>query len=174
MNKKDLILPILAIGLVLAFVSVSAAVILSRGKSKKWIARKMKIGALLLTLSAVSCNGGGEVTCYDTAETNAMWINPNTQAGIEINPDTGNMVNGHITTIHGEDFSFCIADSAGKKWQTGSIQVDSLKAYSSTFKIALDTGLKAGKYLLKLYDAKAGSQDTLEPKREFNLVIKNE
>lgn len=174
MNKKEIIVPMMAIGLGLAFAAVSLAVVLSRGKSKKWIARKMKLGGLLLTLTAASCNGGGgEVTCYETAEINSMWINPTNQNGIEVKLDTGNILIGNISTIEGKDFSFQVSDSTGKSFQKGIILVDSLTSYSSTFKIELGKEIKPGKYVLKLYAAKTESQDTMQTKREFQLIIKD-
>jgi len=55
MNKKEFLIPFIFIGLSSAFLFISAMVYFSDGKSKKWVARKMKIGGLLLTLSFFSC-----------------------------------------------------------------------------------------------------------------------
>lgn len=170
-----MLIPFLAVLLGMAFAIVSLIVFFSNGKSKKWIARKIKIGGLLLSLTAASCNpGGGEVTCYEVAEINSMWINPSSQNGIEVKLDTGNVLNGLISTIEGEDFSFQVADSAGNKFQQGTIRIDSINSYSSNFRIELDKNLKQGKYQLKLYTAGAKSQDSINPKRQYNLIIKNE
>ena len=176
MNKKELFIPFIAIGLGLAFALISLAVIISNGKSKKWIARKMKIGGLLLTLTAASCNGGGSevVTCYETTEINSMWINPTNQNGIEVKLDTGNVLNGTISTIEGNDFSFLVSDSTGKKFQKGMILIDSDTRYTSNFKIELGKDLKPGKYQLKLFASKVESQDTMKARREFQLIIKND
>jgi hypothetical protein len=57
MSKKELIFPFLAIGFVIAFITISTLVFLSQGKSKKWIALKMKTGALLLGLTATVNTG---------------------------------------------------------------------------------------------------------------------
>ena len=59
MNKKEIVIPLMVIGLTLLFAGICVAVFLTNGKSKKWVARKMKIGGMLLTLTAASCNGGG-------------------------------------------------------------------------------------------------------------------
>jgi hypothetical protein len=175
MNKKELFIPFLAIGLGLAFAFVSCAVFLSNGKSKKWIARKIKVGGLLLTITAISCNGSQQVTCYDVAETNSMWINNTSQNGIEIRLDTGNVLNGTISTKQGNDFSFQVSDSAGTKFQKGMIKLEKdTVSYSEKFKLELDKNLKPGNYLLKLFAAKPESQDTIDPKRNFSLIIKNE
>ncbi len=70
MYKEELIAPFLLIGLGLAFSIVCFAVFLTNGKSKKWIARKMKIGGLLLTISLFSCSENRNqavliTSCYD-------------------------------------------------------------------------------------------------------------
>jgi hypothetical protein len=176
MNKKEFIAPVLIIGLSFLFAVICITVFFSNGKSKKWIARKMKIGGLLLTLTAVSCNGGGgEVNCYDVAETNAMWINNTSQNGIEVKLDTGNMLNGTISTVEGKDFSFLISDSTGKKFQKGQIVlIKDTAGYSENFNIELAKSLKPGKYKLMLYASKIENQDSIGPKRNFNLMIKNE
>jgi hypothetical protein len=175
MNKKEIIIPFVAIGLALAFVLVSLAVFMSNGKSKKWIARKIKIGALLLTLTAASCTGGGgEVTCYEVAEINGMYINPTSNEGIEIRLDTGNTIIGNISSIEGKDFSFQISDSLGTKFQKGILLFDNDSVeYSKDFKVELSKDLKPGKYSLKLFDKAIEKQDSVEPKRSFNLIIEN-
>ncbi len=175
MNKKETFVPFLVIGLSMLFAFISIAVFLTNGKSKKWIARKMKIGGLLLTLTAASCNwGGGRVTCYDVAEINAMWINNTSANGIELNLDTGNVLNGTISSIQGKDFSFSVSDSLGRKYQKGSILFDSLTNFTENFKIALDKSLKPGKYTIKLFTTSQAGQDTIQPKREFDLIVKSE
>jgi hypothetical protein len=176
MNKKEILVPFIVLALTLLFLGVCVIAFLANGKSKKWIARKMKIGGLLLTLTAVSCNGGGgEVTCYDVAETNAMWINNTSQNGIEVKLDTGNILNGTISTVEGKDFSFLISDSSGTKFQKGQIVlIKDTTGYSENFKIELAKNLKPGKYKLMLYASKAERQDSVGFKRNFNLMIKNE
>jgi hypothetical protein len=176
MNKKELITPFFVAALSLLFVAICFAIYLTDGKSKKWITRKMRIGGLLLTLTAASCNGGGgQVTCYEMAEINAMWINPTSQNAIEVKLDTGNVINGFISTIQGKDFSFLVSDSAGAKYQKGIIALskDSI-GNSIDFKIELDKNLKPGKYMLMLYATGVKGQDTVGSKREFDLVVKNE
>ena len=175
MIKKEIITPFLVIGLGLAFTIVTFAVFLSNGKSKKWVTRKMKIGGILLTLTAASCNGGGgEVNCYDVAEINSMYLTNNSVYGIELKLDTNNILKGVISTVHGKDFSFLVSDSTGKKFQKGLIILDTASNYTKGIKIELDKSLKAGKYKIKLYDAAISSQDTIRPKREFSLTIKQE
>jgi len=64
MSRKNILYALL-IFIGLAFVVVSVMVYFTKGKSKSWIAYKMKIGALLLTLTTISegCRVR-QATCY--------------------------------------------------------------------------------------------------------------
>ncbi len=105
MNKKEIIVSILVVGLTVLFAAVTLAVFLTKGKSKKWIAHKMKLGGLLLTLTAVSCNGGGEeAMCYSTVATNSFSMHSNSENGIEINLDTNNILKGSIYECINSEF----------------------------------------------------------------------
>lgn len=176
MNKKELLTPFIIAALSLLFVAICFMVILTKGKSKLWLAHKLKIGGILLSLSIWSCTGGhGRVTCYDVAAPNSMWINPNSKDGIEIKLDTGNILYGSIVSIQGKDFSFLVTDSTLAKFQRGIISVDEKpENYSKSLKIELDKNIKPGTYILKLFTAKPESQDTIRANREFKLIIKNE
>ncbi len=175
MNKKEIITPILAIGLGLAFAIVSFAVFISKGKSKKWVARKMKIGGLLLTLTFTACDQLVR-TCYDMpAPPNTITIYPNTQNGIELMLDTGNVITGIINEWQGENFSFNIENTNNQIVQSDLlIPIDGkFDNYTEEFKIEIDTNLITGTYLLKLYDVDIAIQANTIPKQEINLLIKN-
>ncbi len=176
MNKKEAIIPFAFLALSLLFIAVSLMVYLSKGKSKKWIARKMKIGGLLLTMTAVSCNGGGNVKCYDTAPFNYMSLNNDGEKGIEINTDTSNILQGHISGRHGNDFSFSINDKSGKAILKDIVlPVDiAFDSEYEDFKIYINRNLEEGKYQIKLYASKPESQDTVQPQNEYKLMIKHE
>ncbi|MDF1550453.1 MAG: hypothetical protein P1P88_21710 [Bacteroidales bacterium] len=177
MNKKEIVVPLLVIGLTILFAGICAAVFLSNGKSKKWISRKMKIGGLLLTLTAASCNGGGgEVMCYETVATNSIWIEGTGQNGIEIKLDTSNVLSGQISGLDGTDFSFKISDSENKPLQRGNLIPNDGKfdQFYEAFKIELDKNLQPGNYLLDIFAAKIAAQDTVLAQNHLNLSIKNE
>src|SRR5512137_794435 len=114
MTKKEYLVTIAIIALTAVFALVPVMVYLSNGKSKKWIARKMKIGGLLLTLTAVSCNSGRQATCYDTEALNFMSLKNAMENKLEINLDTGNILLGHILGRRSNEFSFSIADKTGR------------------------------------------------------------
>ncbi len=69
MTKKEIILPITVLGLTLLFACICVAVFLTNGKSAKWVSRKMKIGGLLLSLTAIVQTGCHRNTlCYKFAD----------------------------------------------------------------------------------------------------------
>ncbi len=134
----------------------------------------MRIGGILLTITAYSCNNTTEVKCYDTAANNYMGITNEYGTEVEVNTDTGNVLLGYITGRNGKEFSFSIKDTQGKTLQKEFVlPVDSaFDTNNEDFKIVIDKNLKAGKYKLKLYATSPEKQDTVAPNNEFKLVIK--
>lgn len=175
MNKREITIPILVILLTLLFAVISVAVFLTNGKSEKWVARKMKIGALLLTLNSVSSCEPFITTCYDMPPPpNTMWVNGLTENGIELNTDTSHIIFGTIEERQSEDFSFAVYTDENIKFQADTIiSVDGkFDNYSEEFKIELDTNILPGNYALKLYDVSMDKQGESYPRQEYNLVIK--
>lgn len=175
MDKKDFYGPFVIVALSIAFAAVSLAVFLSKGKSPKWIARKMKIGALLLTFTSAACNNGGQVSCYDTVAPNTIWLEAQGQKGIELNIDSSSVLTGSISSVQGKDFSFALVNNQNKKVQTGQlIPTDgNFDAFDEKFKLEIDKNTFTGLYLLKIYSATVAAQDTTYPKFQVNLNVKS-
>lgn len=181
MSKKELIVPILAATVSLLFTITCLAVFFTKGKSKKWIARKMKIGGLLLSLTVVSCNKGADggdpiPICYDVIAYNTMVVQTNDLNQLEINLDTGNIITGNIFAVLGDDFSFSLNDDNETKLQSGPLSAldGAFDENEEEFEIILNQNLNSGDYLLNLYDVSVDDQDISTPKRQINLIIKNE
>jgi hypothetical protein len=69
MNKKEVLTPFILGLIALGFAYVCVMVFLLKGKSAKWISRKMKIGGLLLSFSAVVQSGcRTNQLCYKFAD----------------------------------------------------------------------------------------------------------
>lgn len=179
MNKRELILPILVIGLAILFATTCVAVVLSNGKSKKWLARKMKLGALLLTLTAASCNGGNDddmVTCYVEPMANDFEIENVTNDTVNVKLYSKNVLEGTIYNIQGENFSYALFDSENKNASTGRIMISDGKIDKNreSFNLPLDKTLRPGYYTLKLYSSGIDGQDADYPQRTYVLDIKIE
>jgi len=175
MNKKELITPFAIAALSLIFVAVCFMVFVSGGKSKKWIAHKMKIGGILLSLSAIS-TGTGCITCYDMPEPLEITINGSNGYDIEIDLDTGNVISGTLYMKNMKDFSFNITDFDELEKQSGQLISSDGEFGQQTelFTLELDKTLAAGNYSLKIFDCKADLQENTYPFKQFYLKIKNE
>ena len=151
----------------------------TKGKSKKWITRKMKIGGALLALTALTtCNGGGEnvVTCYVQPEPNSIWILEVKGDSITVDLDTGRVLNGQISMREAGEFSFAIKNSSYQKIQVGEISASdgTFDEKNEEFQIKLNENIESGNYTLGLFDVKTDMQDSIMRIREFKLNIKNE
>jgi|GEM_PF-1822951 len=82
MSKKNIVYAFL-IFIGLAFVVVSIMVYFTKGRSKSWIAYKMKIGALLLTITAIGdgCRVEHAMCYYKIPESDTKEINAGVAAG---------------------------------------------------------------------------------------------
>ncbi len=182
MNKNEILIPIFIVLLSVVFAMVSLVVILTSGKSKFWVSKKMKIGAVLLTLSAVvSCNnaGNGTVTCYDMPEPNNMWIeNADYQTNtINLNLDTSNELSGSIFSRVADKYSFVIKDTIDNRLQIDNISAldGNFDGESEQFKINIDKKIPSGIYVLELYSFDKSEQDSNSYyQNQFNLNIINE
>ncbi len=177
MTKKEIILPLTVLGLTLVFAGICAAVFLSNGKSKKWVARKMKIGGLLLTLTAASCNGGGgEVMCYETVAVNNIWMENQGEKGIEIMLDTGNVLTGHLTGAQDSVYSFRVSNKNNQIFQKGELLAKdgNFDQMDEVFNINLDETLSTGDYLLEMFPTGVETQDSSHIISQVNLMIIND
>lgn len=176
MNKKEILIPFVIFGLTILFAGICIGVYISNGKSKKWVARKMKIGGMLLSLTSVSV-GNGCVTCYDMpSEGNIIQFDNVNGYELAIKLDTGNVITGTIYERRASDFSFSIEDSLEQKFQSGPIlPIDGkFDNYEEQIKIELDRNLAAGKYFLKVFATDTLKQANSYPINGFSIIISNE
>ncbi len=176
MNKKDFLVPVLAIGLSLAFVFVSLLVFLSGGKSGFWISKKLKIGALLLSLTAIANQACDRTNCYDPAPVNTFDMdNADYSRVIKVNLKDSNKLTGILYGREGIDFSFNVMDSLNTSiFQTGKVlPVDgSFDSDREDVVIELDENLVTDTYRLNLYDQNTTDKDALASL--YYLEIQNE
>jgi hypothetical protein len=175
MNKKELITPFLVAALSLLFVAICFMVFISGGKSKKWVSRKIKIGGILLSLSAIS-SGTGCISCYDAPSPDYINFIGSDNYSVNIDLDTGNVLSGTIRYPDSKIFSFSISDTTAQQKQTGSlIPIDgAFGSPSETFRLEIDNNLQEGNYQLSIYSCVAEEQNTKHPLQNFTLSVKNE
>jgi hypothetical protein len=175
MDKKNITAVIMIIGLGALFTIACTGLFLTKGKSKFWTSKKMRIGAAILTLTAVAQSCEPIRTCYEPAQPeNMMYLNPQPDT---VDLDNANELHGYIDNRISAGFSYKIQNSdVSQVYQTDDIlSVDSaLDEYSEEFVIQLDTALISGNYNLKLYAVKKEDQtETTNPQNEYYLTIVN-
>ncbi len=167
MNKKEYLFPILLILLTVVFVGVSLAVILTRGKSAKWVNRKMKIGALMLSMTLPSLAGAQVtdslppvVTCYYPVILNEMTINNSEGKMLKIQKRKDKIIKGNITSRVGNNFSYSIKDSSGNEVQAQEVLPadGNFDSYTEDFEIEINRKIKHGEYILYLYSMLVSEQ----------------
>jgi hypothetical protein len=170
MFKKYMIIPLVLVFLGAAFAVISFLVYISRGKYV-FIRQKLKIGALILTLTAFSysCQSNQDdiVLCYKAAVSTPQItffneINQNQE--IIVDP----LVNRSITGTIQEDsqnspaYSFRIVDGKGNVLQKGELATTKAPANESgkfSFELLIDQDIPLGSYTLRLYNMDLKTQD---------------
>lgn len=160
MDFKKLSAPVVAAFLFSAFGLACFIVWLSNGKSRKWLNRKMKLGAAILTVTAVSTGCPPMVTCYDMPPQNDFKLDGMTwdTAGyykLEIPDDS--MLRGMILSPTFDDYLVKLMKS-----DTVEVQVSKLKPTdgafdqdSETFEFRLAPNISPGEYIFRFCSAKA-------------------
>jgi hypothetical protein len=151
MEFKKLLTPFVLIGLFAFFAFVCAMVWLHKGKSAKWVARKMKIGAAILSLTAIvsGCNDNKLIlTCYDVAEPNQFSFDSiNEQYEVEADLPADSVLTGSVFDIIYDDFKFKVQKNdsvtvdSGKIVPTDGAYDENTEEFKMTLNSQLDTGL---------------------------------
>lgn len=189
MNElKKITLPAAIAILSVAFVAASFMVSRHKGKSAKWVARKMRLGGLILSLTALlqACDpaqtaaltdGNPPWTCYmiapgPKAATNQFYINTENDSVITLHLKAHNTIDGEIKEREAEEFSFAIYDAQDSLKQQDNILPND-GAYdedSETFEIEIDKSLETGDYTIRFFAVKKEDQPTWS-EQYFNLKI---
>ncbi|MEN8251316.1 MAG: hypothetical protein ABFS32_20460 [Bacteroidota bacterium] len=177
MDKKDWYVPILVIGLSAVFVIVSLAVFLTKGKSSYWLSKKLKIGGLIISLTAITQQACTS-SCYDPIPPNNFTVDDVYQYDndtVNIDFAVTNKLTGVIHQRNGEDFSFNLIDNL----QSDTVQRDDIMPldgkYDNTteeFEIVLEPSLPSGSYNLNLYETKVSEQTYANA--EFVVKVAND
>jgi hypothetical protein len=154
MEIKKLIVPVILPVLFLAFALVCFMVWFHRGRSARWLARKLKIGGIIITLTTISTGCPPFVTCYVPVETNIFEFDKQ-QDGFNVTVDLPNdsVLTGKLHNSEGDKFAFTIA-----KNDTIDIQEGNVFATDGVFdqdpediKMTIDSRIDTGIYNLNLF-----------------------
>lgn len=174
MDKKEFSVSLLVIGLTILFAVAAFALFLSRGKSKFWTAKKMKLGALILSLSTITTTAF-QSCCYKPEPLNYINLE---LANDTINLNESSLICGSVYLPQSDIYSFKLTnDSVSSVYQCENIiPLDSIfDEDSEEFEINLDKTLKSGRYSLHFYDVDKTLQETSSPLHyAYSLEILND
>jgi len=179
--KKEHLIPVLLVGLALAFIFVSIMVFLSNGKAN-WVKKKLRMGGILLSMTAI-LNGCHEnepfnpdgVTCYDPTPPVEILIENCENHEIKINLDQNNKIKGEIASWYEiSGYSYKIFDSSKKEIAKGDIIPNDGKfnEHKERITIKLSKDIQEGEYWINFYpfNVRALSNNSHYSER-FKLII---
>jgi hypothetical protein len=175
MNKKDFSAPFIIAGLSIVFVIICAAILFTKGKSEKWIARKMKIGALLLGLNVAVGNGCITRTCYVRVPDNRITIENSEQEIISLEIGKNDTIKGNKQGS-ASILSYMITDStfANILIQENLAADDgTFDAFKENFSIAIPSNLKVGKYYFLIFTLPKEKQSKINYFNRYELYLKD-
>jgi hypothetical protein len=175
MQRSSLFTPLLFIFVSIAFLTISVLVILSKGKNGRLIKSKLRLGAFLLGITAVSTGCPPVVSCYDPVDNNEyLYLNDTclTNGKIEADFHTLKTLTGKIYNRNSSDFSFLIIDN-----QSNILQRDSITPIDGNFDNSIEDifftvsdSIPAGNHNLLIYNNKPDLQSN--PMVSYNVIIK--
>ena len=172
MNKKEFLIPFIFTGLAAAFLFISAMVYFSNGKSKKWVARKMSIGAILLTMSYISCSNNQNNDKYPVNQFISCYVTVyDDNIKIEIETDSNHLIYGYISGNHGGIYSYSIVNKEGDILQKADISTKrwSFDFENEEFVIGLNQKIDKGSYQFRLYNCNVKEQDSIKLVKNYKF-----
>jgi len=166
MPKKELLIPLAGLALVLLFAIVSVLVIITRGKNPYLVRKKLAIGAMMLSLSASAAGCTPPwVSCYEPAddERNVIsLVGLEDEGAFVFNQAEDQVVSLVIRYRAGDSFSFLLEDSEGNEVQRGDLQATDGVFDESTEELALapSEDILPGDYSLYVYACSSDYIDT--------------
>jgi len=179
MEIKKITLPVVLAALSLVFIVTCVALYIHKGKSAKWVARKMKVGGIMLSLTAIlsACdptqvNDEPEITCYMVAAPNLILVETDTTNTITLDLPNKQTIEGEILSRESNKFCFTVLDSTERVVQKENISAldGSFDELQENFKIKINKELKPGNYGLWFYGTDKDSLSE-QPIKKINLKI---
>ena len=154
--KKEIYIPLILIGLSVAFVVVSFLLWLSRGNDAL-LKKKLRIGALIISLSGIALGCWSErdcSTCYLVAQENVFTVEEQYMGGrIVLDMSETYKLTGLVSNYTSEDFWYLIEDYSDNEIQRGMVEPldGAYDEHSEEFEILVRVDLATGEYKLEFY-----------------------
>jgi hypothetical protein len=154
--KKEIYIPLILIGLSVAFVVVSFLLWLSRGNDSL-LKKKLRIGALIISLSGVALGCWSErdcSTCYLVAKENLFVVEDQHMGGrIVLDMSVTNKLTGLVSNYTSKNLWYLIEDHNDNEIQRGAVEPldGAYDQHSEEFEIPVRIDLATGEYELEFY-----------------------
>lgn len=173
--KDELFSFITISALIAAFAIISVMVYLSRG-NKKLISQKLKLGALILSLTTIISTGcDDQITCYEPSPRETVEIDAgNIDSTGRLILLTGNKIKGKILYRTSAKFSFKVNDTLRQaSHSSGNIEaLDGVYNESTEeFEISVNHDIQNGIYSLLFFNYNLSETDGQNPLNEFRLKV---
>jgi len=160
MNElKKISIPVVLLVLSGAFLLVCLMVYFYKGKSAKWVARKMKLGAVIITITTVStgCPTPPIITCYDPMPTNWFSFDSIDQTDYSVVADlpSDSVLTGKVYQPDFDRYTYKIMVGDSQLVDKGNIvAVDgSFDASEEDFKMTINSAIDTGSYQLVIFSS---------------------
>ena len=184
--KKEIWIPLYLVGLSIAFITVSFLLFLTRGKHQGLLAKKLRLGALIISLTAaVSCSPfKPPPTCYVPPSPYVTIENevidrstPDWEYSIEVDISETNILKAKSMHSFGGKISFRITDKNGKVIQFSDAKpVDGeFNDHTEELELHLNKDLKPGEYDLVFYTREKALAERMPDDHlyvQFKLIVK--
>ena len=156
MLKKENAIPFILLGVGAAFIVVSMLVFLSKG-NPKLVRYKLKLGAIIIGLTATVVSCKPTVSCYEPALPPDMFtfdVDSNSYHDtIKLKLPNDSLLTGRISQISKTQYSFMIQDlSMNEKYRDNILPEDGVfNSSEERFIINIPNSLDTGTYYLKAF-----------------------
>lgn len=158
MNElKKISVPIAFVILAGAFLLACLVVYLYKGKSAKWVARKMKFGAAIIAITGISTGCPPVITCYDPAPTNWFEFDSidRNDFSVVANLPFDSVLTGKVYQPDFDRYTYKIMVSDSQLVDTGTVvAVDgTFDASTEDFKMTINSDIDTGSYQLLIFSS---------------------
>lgn len=177
--KKEILIPLLVFVLSIAFIIISFMVFVTKGKRYYFIKQKLKLGGLILTLSAIFNTNtitakNDMVRCYRKVASNSVTLNYDYSKGfIEYSISKAIPLKGEVYDVTKKEFSFRIVKKdTNEVILSDDIILNNAKInnYSEQFEIVLKD-IEEGEYTVQIFNVKKENQTDSNYNRTYPLKV---
>jgi hypothetical protein len=151
--KKELYIPLILIGLSVAFVVVSFLVWITRGNDSL-LKKKLRIGGFILLLSGAAVGCKCDSSCYIVARENQFIVEDQYIGGrLALDMSETNKLTGLVSNYTSKNLWYLIEDHNDNEIQRGAVEPldGAFDEHSEDFEILVRIDIPTGEYKLEFY-----------------------